>query len=83
MSDFREYENGVADILGFLVGDGATVERDVRLPSRRGGRTRQVDVLVRGRVFGLENTTLVVDCKLWGRNVTVDDADRFLGFLDD
>lgn len=83
MADFREYENGVADILSFLTGDGATVERNVRLPSRRGGRTRQVDILVRGRVFGLDNTTLAVDCKRWKRKITAPDIDGFLGFLDD
>ena len=83
MCDFREYENGVADILSFLVGDDATVERNVRVPSRRGGHKRQVDVLVRGRVFGLDDTTLAVDCKLWKRKVATNDIDRFLGFLDD
>jgi hypothetical protein len=83
VADFREYENGVADILSFLTGDGATVERNVRLPSRRGGRTRQVDILIRGRVFGLDNTTLAVDCKSWKRKITAPDIDGFLGFLDD
>ena len=83
MSDFREYENGVADILSFIVGDSATVERNVRVASKRGGRKRQVDVLVRGRVFGLDDTTLAVDCKLRKRSITADDLDAFLGFLDD
>ncbi|HEV3047794.1 MAG TPA: hypothetical protein VGY13_10590 [Solirubrobacteraceae bacterium] len=70
MSDFRQYEDGVADILSFLVGDSATVERNVRVASKRGGRKRQVDVLVRGRVFGLDDTTLAVDCKLRKRSIT-------------
>ncbi|MGP0103605.1 MAG: restriction endonuclease [Solirubrobacteraceae bacterium] len=83
MPDFKEYENGVADILSFLVGDSATVERNVRVASKRGGRKRQVDVLVRGRVFGLDDTTLAVDCKLRKRSITADDLDAFLGFLDD
>ncbi len=83
MSDFRDYENGVADILSFLVGGEATVERNVHVPSRRGRGTRQVDVLVRGRVFGLDDTTLAVDCKRWKRKVTIEDIDRFVGFLDD
>ncbi len=83
MSDFREYENGVADILSFLLGDAATVERNVRVPPRRGQRRRQVDVLVRGRVFGLDDATLAVDCKAWARRVAVGDIDKFLGFLND
>ncbi len=83
MSDFREYENGVADILSFLFGDAATVQRNVHVPPRRGQRRRQVDVLVRGRVFGLDDVTLAVDCKAWARRVAVGDIDRFLGFLDD
>lgn len=35
MSEYRDYENGVADVLAFLAGDSATVERDARLPGRR------------------------------------------------
>jgi Restriction endonuclease len=81
--DFREYENGVADILSFLVGDSATVERNVRIPSARASGTRQVDVLVRGRVFGLDDKTLAVDCKHWKRKIAVNDVDRFVGFVDD
>lgn len=34
-------------------------------------------------MFGLDDTTLAVDCKLWKRKVTINDIDRFLGFLDD
>ena len=83
MSDFREYENGVADILSFLFGDTATVERNVRVLPRRGQRRRQVDVLVRGRVFGLDDVTPADWCKAWARRVAVGDIDRFLGFLDD
>jgi hypothetical protein len=83
MIDFREYENGVADILSFLLGDAATVERNVLAPPHRGRRRRQVDVLVQGRVFGLDGVTLAVDCKIWARPLAVGDIDRFLGFLDD
>ncbi len=31
MLDYREYENGVADVLRFVVGEGAIVQLDVRL----------------------------------------------------
>jgi predicted helicase len=82
-NDFREYENGVADVLSFLLGDGVTVERNVRVPCRRRAGKRQVDVLVRGRVFGRDDVTLAVDCKLWKRPIAVGDIDRFLSFLED
>lgn len=82
-NDFREYENGVADVLSFLLGDGVTVERNVRVPCRRRTGKRQVDVLVRGRVFGRDEVTLAVDCKLWKRPIAVGDIDRFVGFLED
>jgi hypothetical protein len=45
-SEFREYENGVADVLASVVGAAGTVQRNVRLPSSSGVRPRQVDVLV-------------------------------------
>jgi hypothetical protein len=83
MNDFREYESGVADVLSYLLDDGALVERNVRVPSRRGGGTRQVDVLVRGDVFGLGNTTLVVECRMRKRPLSAPDIDGFLSFLDD
>ena len=49
----RDYENGVADVVAFLGGGGAHVERDVRIRGTRSGSWRQLDVVVRGRVFGL------------------------------
>ena len=66
VSEYRDYENGVADVLAYLAGESATVRRNVRLPSRSAGRPRQIDVLVTGRIFGMADATLVVDCKRWG-----------------
>lgn len=37
-SEFREYEKGVADVLASVVGESATVQRNVRLPSSSGVR---------------------------------------------
>ena len=36
--DYGEYENGVTEVLAFVVGNSATVERNVELPVRRLGR---------------------------------------------
>lgn len=83
MSDFRDYENAVADIFSFLTEGAATVQRNVHLTGRRTGRARQVDVLVRGRVFGLDDATLAIDCKRWTKKVSVTDVERFIGTLDD
>ncbi len=78
-----EYENGVADVLAFLAGGTAVVERNVQLPGRRSGVLRQVDVLVRGRVFGLTGATVVVDCKRWAKPVDVTDVGTFLDLVED
>lgn len=83
MSEYRDYENGVADVLAFLAGESATVERDVRLPGRRSGRSRQIDVLVRGRVFRMADATLIVDCKRWRVPVDVTAVESFIGVIED
>jgi hypothetical protein len=63
MTTYRDYENGVADVLAFLVGDAASVERNVRLPGRRSSRSRQIDIVVKGSFFGLTDGLMIVDCK--------------------
>jgi hypothetical protein len=83
LSEYRDYENGVADVLAFLAGEAATVERDIRLPGRRSGRPRQIDVLVRGRVFGMADATVVVDCKRWRIPVDVKAVESFIGLIED
>jgi hypothetical protein len=83
MIDYREYENGVTDVLRFIAGSGVEVQRDVLVPGRRSGAERQVDVLVRGSMFGLPDATLAVDCKLWKKKLDVTDVGSFLTYLDD
>jgi Restriction endonuclease len=83
VSEYRDYENGVADVLAFLAGDAATVERNVELPTRDGKRRRQVDVVVRGRIFGLTDATAIVDCKRWGKPIDVSDIGSFIDLVDD
>ena len=82
-SEYRDYENGVADVLAFLAGDSAAVERNVRLPGRRSGRGRQIDVLVRGRIFGMTDATLIVDCKRRRSPVDVKAVEAFIGMVED
>ena len=78
-----EYENGVADVLAFLAGDSAVVERDVKLHGRHSAHLRQLDVQVRGRIFGIADASMVVDCKRWGRPVNVVHAGAFLDLVED
>jgi hypothetical protein len=78
-----EYENGVADVLAFLAGNSAVVNRDVKLPGHVSGALRQVDIQVTGRVFGVGDAMLVVDCKRWGKPVDVADAGSFLDLVED
>jgi hypothetical protein len=83
MIDYREYENGVTDVLRFIAGSDVEVRRDVLVPGRRSGVERQVDVFVRGSMFGLPDATLAVDCKLWKKKLDVADVGAFLSYLDD
>lgn len=83
MSAYREYENGVADVLRYIMGDTATVALDVQLPGSRSGTLRQIDVLVTGEFRGFGEATLVVDCKQWNTRLDVTDVEAFLAFLDD
>lgn len=62
----REYEDGVAEVLEEKFAGHASVERDVRLPSRSGVRKRQVDILVRIHLPGVTDKLMVVDCKRYG-----------------
>jgi hypothetical protein len=81
-SDYREYENGVADVLASIVGPSATVERNVQRTGKSGS-SRQIDVLVEGRIFGLADATMIVDGKRWRDNVDVADVDAFAGMVED
>ena len=83
MNQFREYENGVADVLAFLFGDTATVERNVRLPGRFSETRRQIDVLVRCRILDAADLTMIVDCKLWNSRLDVKDVESFIGLVQD
>lgn len=82
-NEFREYENGIADVLASIVGECAVVERNVYLPSNSGGKPRQIDVLVRGTVFGLSDTRLVVDGKHRKKSVDKPAVEAFIGLVED
>jgi Restriction endonuclease len=79
----REYEDGVVEMLEEKFSGHASVERDVRLPSRSGVRQRQVDILVRIHLPGVTDKLMVVDPKRYGAKVDVDDVESFIGMVED
>lgn len=82
MTEWREYELGVTDVIRHKVGLEATVEHNVKMVGRS-GRKRQVDVVVRGPIFGVSNGLVAVDCKYYRRPATVRAVESFAGLLDD
>ena len=83
MPEWRQYENGVADVFAFLLGDKATVERNVKLPGMLSKEPRQLDIVVRGRVLGRDEATLVVECKRWRSKLDVEDVGCFIDKIRD
>jgi hypothetical protein len=81
-AEYRDYENGVADIIAFL-GAGATVRRNVRLPGRLSETPRQVDVCINGELLGKADATLIVDCKRWSEPLDVADVGSFIDLARD
>ncbi len=81
-SAFREYENGVADVLGFLAG-AASVTRNTHIYGTKSQSPRQVDVLVEGDVLGKSGARLLVDCKRWNRRVDLPHMGSFIDLVHD
>lgn len=78
-----EYESGVADVLAYLAGDAAHVERNVRMLGRRSGKLRQIDVKVTGALFGAGHATMVVDCKRYTKPLDVNNVGTFVSLVED
>ncbi|MBA3402294.1 MAG: restriction endonuclease, partial [Actinobacteria bacterium] len=55
----------------------------MRLPSRSGGRKRQIDVLIRLPLADMGEELMVVDCKRYGSKVDVKDVEAFVGLVED
>jgi Restriction endonuclease. len=78
-----EYENGIADILGYLARDSAVVERNVHLFGRDSHQQRQIDVMVTGKLFGLDSATMIVDCKRYKSPIDVNHVGTFVALVED
>jgi hypothetical protein len=86
MPPWRQYEEDIYEMLRSKAQSGSRVEFDVKLPGRRSGTLRQVDIYVAGLFAGdvlPEPATLAVDCKCWSSTVNVPDVEQFIGLVDD
>ncbi len=81
-AEYREYENGVADVIAFLAA-GFDVTRNVVLPGQLSGSSRQIDVFARGELLGKHHAELVVDCKRWKEPLDVADVGAFIDLAKD
>ena len=82
-TEFRDYENGVADVLAYLLTDQALVERNVKCRGHLSKQLRQLDIRLTGRLFGRPDSVVVVDCKRWGTKIDVKDVEGFVGLVRD
>jgi hypothetical protein len=80
-SPWELYERSVREALAAL-DPRAEVLHNQRVKGRLSGAMRQIDVLARGLVAGVE-IALVVECKMYQRPVAIGDVDQFVGKLID
>jgi len=78
-----EYENGVADVLAYLAGEAALIERNILMAGKRSGKRRQIDVRVSGALFGSGNATMIVDCKRYAKPIDVNHVGAFVALVED
>lgn len=86
MSDWRDYELEIHDLLAGKAEPGAVIDFDVKRPGHLSGTDRQIDVWLGGTLAGgvvPNRVTLAVDCKCWSSTVNVPDVERFIGTLED
>ena len=81
VQDWRELEILVAKIQKQLAPD-AEVIHDAKLPGRRSGTQRQIDVLVRQKI-GQYEMLIVLDCKDYAQPVDVKGVEAFHGLITD
>jgi hypothetical protein len=83
--EWRVYEVQIVEWLRSLVGDGGSIEPDVKKQGRFSGVKRQVDIWVAGAFAGRvdDSVTAVVECKHFTRKVDVKSVEAFMGFVED
>jgi hypothetical protein len=86
MSNWRDYENEIYEMLAAKAEAGAVIDFDVKRPGRLSETDRQIDVWLEGTLAGgvlPDHVSLAVDCKCWNSTVNVPDVERFMGTLED
>lgn len=81
MADFEDLEKLVVKIQKELA-PTAEVLHNQRIPGRKSGRTRQIDVLVKDKI-GQYEIQIVIDCKDYKKPADVKSVEEFYGLLDD
>jgi Restriction endonuclease len=84
--DWRKYEKQIYErLVSMAEGDeNAEIVFDKRMPGRRSGTDRQVDVYVEGSFAGgVGRGTMAVDCKCLERNVDVKAVETFISLVED
>jgi hypothetical protein len=76
---WRVYEQAVTSLLAGL-DSNADVAHNATVLGRLSGESRQVDVLARGTVIGLE-ISVAVECKRYNRTIGIGIVDQFVGKL--
>jgi len=76
---WERYEASIHELIVAL-DPSAEVRRDQRVRGRLSQALRQIDVWAKGRVAGVE-LTVAVECKRYGRPVTIGEVDQFIGML--
>ena len=79
--NWKQYETYVFNLLRANF-PGADIQKDVRLPGMRSNTQRQIDILVKQQVTGL-NITIAFDCKNYNRKLNVRHVETFLSTLED
>jgi Restriction endonuclease len=86
MSDWRQYESEIYELLIAKAEPGAVVDFDVHKDGQLSGTRRQIDVWLQGTLAGgvlPDPVTVAVDCKCWSATVNVPEVERFIGTLED
>lgn len=78
---FEEFEKLVAKIQKQLA-PNAEILHNQKLPGRKSGRPRQIDVLVKDRI-GQYDIQIIIDCKDYKKPADVKAVEEFYGLLED
>jgi hypothetical protein len=82
---WKQYEEQILEQVREWAGPAAKIEFDKKLPGKKSGGLRQIDILVTADFAGgmLKDRTAAIDCKCHGKRINITHADKFVGLIDD